>query len=344
MGTKSCHSDVPGQLLYMGLILRLSEWQMAARLWTNAPEHVRSLLLSKGGDQVGMTWTGLPDPGGKHLPDGHWRVVTLERIGLLEAPAGATCGLPRRKGRQGCCGAGLDRNLRHLWHCRTNVARLRIHNALAGTLGQELRAAGGNVDLERAVPELSRRSRCGQIEVAILDVITWFPAGTEWFPVDVTVRYAGATRYVGAERTAGTAAKRGEQEKFKKYGAGVGPLAFEQGGRLGPAGKATLDRLAEAAVAARPGATTKRQLVLRWRRRLEAALLFAVGDSILLALGGSAVGTVAAHAFCAGQGELDIERRSAGPQEPPCAAACPCTEEMEAAAQLHSESCTPGSA
>ena len=111
-----------------------------------------------------------------------------------------------------------------------------MHNAIARALGQELRAAGAYVDYERAVPQPSRRTQ-NRISVAILDVTVWFPGATEWFPIDVTVRYAGASRYVEAERTEGMAAKRSEREKLQKYGTGVCPLAFEQGGRLGPQGR-----------------------------------------------------------------------------------------------------------
>ena len=77
--------------------------------------------------------------------------------------------------------------MRRLWHCRTNVARLRIHNSLAMTLAQALRAARGHVDLERAVPEFSTKMPDGKIEIAVLDVTAWFLGAIEWFPVDVTV-------------------------------------------------------------------------------------------------------------------------------------------------------------
>ena len=215
------------------------------------------------------------------------------------------------------------------------------------TLAQELRAAGGHVDLERAVPEMSTKTRDGKLEVAILDVTVWFPGAVQWFPIDVTVRYAGATRYVGADRRAGTAAMRAEAEKVRRYGVGVWPLAFEQGGRLGPASQMTLARLAEAALPSCP-ATNARQLVLRWRRRLEAALQFAISDVILLGLGGSPHGTSSEQSLCVGHVQQDVHATPAPVQEASqggCDLEQPSTSheaDEEASAFLHPPGESPG--
>ena len=40
--TDTNHGDADGRFRYMGLVLRLLEWQMAARLWAEAPKHVQS--------------------------------------------------------------------------------------------------------------------------------------------------------------------------------------------------------------------------------------------------------------------------------------------------------------
>ena len=65
-----------------------------------------------------------------------------------------------------------------------------------------------------------------------MDVTVWFPGSIEWFPIDVTVRFAGATRYVGSDQRPGTAAGRAEREKFHIYiyiyGGGVCPLALNR--------------------------------------------------------------------------------------------------------------------
>ena len=256
-------------------------------------------MLSAGGTNTGMTWSALPDPGQAAFPDAHWRVATLERLDLLRCEAGTTCGLPRSAQRGGKCGKAMDTKLRHIWHCRTGAARLRIHFAIVGALARELRSSGGNVDLERALPELARLLESGELEEAIMDLTCWWPGGLEWYGVDVTMRFAGAARYIGAERRVGLAVARGEREKEARYGHGVLPLAFEAGGRLGAKSELTLRRLADAAAEHVGGFGTRQGLVMRWRRRCEAALFFSSADAVLCALGHSAAGARTAANWCA---------------------------------------------
>ena len=283
----------------LGGILRLCECLRIARLWQASDAATRTRLLSAGGPQTGMTWSALPDTGQKHIPDEHWRVITAERLGLLRCPPGTPCGLPRGSKRGGVCGKALDSGLRHMWHCKTGVARLRIHNAIAGTLAGELRTAGGHVDVERAMPAMAIFNTDGTVEEAIMDVTVWWPGAMEWYGIDVTVRYAGSTRYVGAQRKAGKAAAAAEAEKYRRYGRDVLPLAFEAGGRLGTASIASLQRLADAAVAASGGILNRTALLARWRRRLEGALFFATADAILCALGRSQKGAQLAARWAA---------------------------------------------
>ena len=137
--------------------------------------------------------------------------------------------------------------------------------------------------MERVVPSMSVVDAAGTITDAILNVTCWFPGCIEWFAFDVTVRYPGSQRYVGAPWRQGVAATAGEKDKFRRYGQEVLPLAFETGGRLGSVGMQSLQRLALAACSSSVCALTSRGLVNRWRRRLEAALLFAGADVILAA-------------------------------------------------------------
>ena len=203
----------------------------------------------------------------------------------------------------------MDRGLRHVWHCQTGVARLRIHNAIAGTAANDLRAAGGHVDVERAMPAMAKFLPDGTVEEAIMDVTAWWPGALEWYGVDVTVRYAGATRYSGAPRRAGQAANAAEREKHRRYGRDVLPLAFEAGGRLGPASMRALQRLADAAAASSGGLLNRTALLAKWRRHLEGALLFASADAMLCALGRSQAGAQTAARW-----------GSATPPPPPLAA------------------------
>ena len=132
-------------------------------------------------------------------------------------------------------------------------------------------------------------------------VTVWWPSSVEWYGIDVTVRYAGASRYVGAQRKPGAAAARAEKEKKARYGRDVLPLAFEAGGRLGLGSEATLQRLATAAVASSGGVLTRRGLLARWRRRLECSLFFAAADAVLCALGRSEKGAQLATHLCSGR-------------------------------------------
>ena len=109
------------------------------------------------------------------------------RLGSLQAHPDAKCALKSKATRGRPCGRGLDRGLRHIWHCRTAAARLRVHNAIARTLALLLQQAGGNVDLERAVPAMAKEGSNGRITDAILDVTCWFPGRIEWFAIDVIV-------------------------------------------------------------------------------------------------------------------------------------------------------------
>ena len=140
----------------------------------------------------------------------------------------------------------------------------------------------------------------GTIEEAIMDVTVWWPGSLEWFGLDVTIRYAGATRYVGAQRNPGKAAAQAEKEKEQRYGRDVLPLAFEAGGRLGRGSETTLRRLADAAVSASGGILTRRGVLAQWRRRLESSLLFAAADAVLCALGRSTKGAQTAVRWGAG--------------------------------------------
>ena len=290
----------PGNAIrYMAGAMRLVEGLQAARLWQKSPEEGRKHLLSAGGPRTGMTWTALPDTGQLTIPDAHWRIATADRLGLLTCSAGTPCGLPRAAKHGGKCGKGLDTKLRHIWHCKTGIARLRIHNSLVHCLARELRSVHGNVDIERAMPSLTKINKDGDLVEAIMDLTCWFPGLMEWHGIDVTVRFAGASRYVGSATRAGAAAARGEREKHAHYGRDVLPLAMEAGGRMGHESEGHLQRLAEAAAGVAGGYDTRRGLAARWRRRLEASLMFAKADAVLCALGRSEGGARTTARWCA---------------------------------------------
>ena len=271
---------------YMGATLQLLEGHRATQLWTTMSASDRTHYLSTGGSRTGMTWTAIPDAAIRSLPDAHWRCATLDRLNMLTARPGTCCGLPRAHHRGGTCGRQLDRRLRHVWHCRTAVARLRIHHAVNNALARELRIARGNVDVERSMPDMAKRKAEGTLEEAIMDLTVWFPGAVEWHGVDVTIRFPGAARYTGASYRPGRAATKAEEEKIARYGRDVLPIAYETGGRLGAHSTLSIKRLAQLAAQAAGGLTTPQSLETRWRRALEASLLFAIADAYILALGG----------------------------------------------------------
>ena len=68
---------------------------------------------------------------------------------------------------------------------------------------------------------------------------------------------------------------------------------------MGAESEAHLQSLADAAAACAGGFHTRRGLAARWRRRLEAALLFSTADAVLCALGRSTEGARTAARWCA---------------------------------------------
>ena len=326
------HNRPGAHLRYMGSILQLLEGIRATYLWQQKPKLAKTEMLAAGGPKTGMTWTANPDTTIGHLPDAHWRCITRERLGMLRARPGTQCGLPRSARRGGCCGKALDPRMRHVWHCRTAVARLRIHNSINYALASDLRAAKGNVDVERAMPDMAVRKADGSIEEAVMDLTCWFPGSAEWHGVDVTVRYPGATRYYGAADHAGRAATKAEAEKIKRYGQDVLPLAFETGGRLGSQSRGTLRTLAAKAAATGGGILTAAGIENRWRRHLESALLFAVADALLLAMGGDQAADLAKPRSAFGGSAAEIAKQVPVLREadtPPARALTFCTDHVQ---------------
>ena len=107
---------------------------------------------------------------------------------------------------------------------------------------------------------------------------------TARFLIDVTIRSPHASRYKSSATVAGVAAAAGAKEKKDRYGDTVLPLPFESYGRLGEVGHETLETLAIAASAC----TGPARFPHGWRAACERALLYAIADVGLLALGACA--------------------------------------------------------
>ena len=145
------------------------------------------------------------------------------------------------------------------------------------------------------MPEWYTVGEDGVINEARLDLIARFPGAADAERIDVAVRSPFATcfdRARGQRATAqqvGMAAKEGESDKHRRYGAGVAPFVLETHGRVGSEGLALLRRLRRMALdfgKRRPGGGKPVGLNLRrLRARLEAALVREVADTALLAMG-----------------------------------------------------------
>ena len=114
-----------------------------------------------------------------------------------------------------------------------------------------------------------------------------WPGSARVFHIGVSVRSPHAARYREAAGTAAVAADTAAREKESRYGPSVDVLPFESYGRLGAPGVQLLAELASEAVLygplrlGRPVGLRPRQL----RTALEAAVLRAHADKVLLSLG-----------------------------------------------------------
>ena len=221
------------------------------------------------------------------LTSAQWQVAVRGRLGLMRAPAGATCQLPRADAGE-VCGALLDECLRHASLCAAGPTRMRTDRALVTALRLAAVREGTYMDVERAIPEYYKVSGNGAVVEAILDaLIRWPGAGSE-HRIDVSVRCPFAARYPRTDSVPGVAAAAGGKEKRDRYGASVSPLIFEAGGRIGHDGLETIAAMQRDARIygrrrrlGRPPGFDMRVLLLS----LEVALAREVADATLLSLG-----------------------------------------------------------
>ena len=265
-------------------IMRGIEALAAARLWEGFSEHRRECLLSSGGPKAGSFWQVTPDSSKCFMDNAHWRTAVRQRLGVLTAPDGAMCHLPKGDDQDEKCGHSLDADLHHPLLCKVGPARMRPHRAVASALKHLLKSSGAHVDIERAWPPLYEWSgdRCKE---AVMDLVVHWPGSCTSFLVDVTIRCPHASRYTHACTKAGVAAAAGTKDKLDRYGDSVLTLAFETYGRLGDSGRVALDVLLSEAGLCAHDRWASQCLGPRWRLTLERALLFAQADIVLLSLG-----------------------------------------------------------
>ena len=237
----------------------------------------------------------------------YFRASTLLRLADMRLPTDSACQLvachdgvasaPGVEARSGAhyeegqvCGQPLGRTAEHALLCKAGPARQRPHKQLAATLAAALRAAGAHVDLERVMPEMMTASA---VDVAnrdaILDLVVVFLFLFEQRWLDVTIRCPLANRYPMAQSVPGSAASKGSEEKFTRYGPCVLHLVFESFGRLGTEGKQSLKLLALQAGACARDHWAAQRLLPRWQAALERAVHCATAEITLLSMGASVV-------------------------------------------------------
>ena len=228
----------------LGRIAGLRHQVRAAKQWLAADPTGQERLYAASGAGTGSVWSAPHGEGTQLMPNGHWRVATLKRLGALTPPPGACCAYMNRAGQR--CGQQLGAYALHLDLCRHAAGRLRPHTAGVHSLAQRSRRAGANVDVERCIPELAIWQSEEKCVDAIMDLVTWWPGRLQQFLLDLTIRSPHASRYGITEDITGRAG----QEKHRRYGEAVWAIAMTTYGRLGYEAMRALDLLAGEAKAA----------------------------------------------------------------------------------------------
>ena len=275
-------------------VMRGLEALEACRVHQDLPDAFQcEVLLSSGGRHSGKLWSQPPRFAAECLDNDHFRMAMQLRLGMVRAPEGAVCQIPRAKGDGEQCLTKLTNPLEHPHLCKCGPARLRPHRSLLVTLLRLLRKEGCFADEERAVPCLYRIDENGRVTEAILDVILSLPGGLASSYLDVTVRCPHSVRNSAGARAASSrasvAAADGELEKLTRYGSSVQAVSFETYGRLGRKSEESLRAIAHMAASqvSRASRRSGTDLYSSWRLALERTLAKEIADITLLCLGHS---------------------------------------------------------
>ena len=217
----------------------------------------------------------------------------MDRLAIPWDPGAAVCQLTSGPAATATiCSTPLAARRWHTHICGEGLSKLRPHRHMAGALARLVRDAAGFCDLEAYIPELYRRATADAPEkLAIMDAVVSWPGCWERCLVDVSARSAHAARYTNTHIKPGVAAQSGEKLKADRYGDAVMPLVMETLGRLGADSADSLRRLLRYAATlgkVGPGAISK------WRSTLERAVLFAVAENSLLAMGATSTARLGA--------------------------------------------------
>ena len=140
-------------------------------------------------------------------------------------------------------------------------------------------------ETERVTPDLYK-VKDGEILEAILDVVIRAPANPRSRYVDVTIR---CPHRKGKDRSAkaGAMAQLGEDDKGRRYGAQVMPIALESYGRMNKESRHNLRQLAWDAAVVQTRAIDKSaaDIDAEWRVKLERTMMIELADVALSCMG-----------------------------------------------------------
>ena len=213
---------------------------------------IKEVMLGSGGPGNRSMWVAPTKAARDLLPDAHFMMSTVLRLGCESNATGRLCALLKfRDDPESQCAQPLDSRLHHALTCKARLARMRQHRATAATLTNLLKQGGAQVDKERPAPlmyEFETNDKGERVvKEAILDLAVNLPGqlGTHW--IDVSVRAPVAERYTNSGENVAAWAMMGEDDKLGRLKGKTLPMVIETFGRLGPELEKVLKFLAMAA-------------------------------------------------------------------------------------------------
>ena len=153
-------------------ILRGLEAVEAGRLWEMADDELRKVRLGGGGPGNGSMWTSPMRSARDLLPDAHFMMSTVLRLGCERNATGRVCALLKfSDDPESQCAQPLDSRLHHTLTCKAGLARMRQHRAVAATLTNLLKQSGAQVDRERPAPHMSEFETIDEGERVVKEAI-----------------------------------------------------------------------------------------------------------------------------------------------------------------------------
>ena len=115
--------------------LRHLEVVEAAKLWEEAGVELRKVMLNSGGPGNAAMWIAPTRSARDLLPDAHFMMSTVLRLGCESNANGRLCALLKyRDDPESQCAQPLGNRLHHTLTCKAGLARVCQHRSIAATL------------------------------------------------------------------------------------------------------------------------------------------------------------------------------------------------------------------